>query len=692
MNTTPEKTSFSILLISVILFLIYLNSFNADWHMDDRPNIVNNRAVQIENLMPDQIRQTLYASPIRSDTLYRPLAYLTFGINWYIGQDNPIGYHIVNLGFHIGTAIAVYFLFIRLLSLLYKVEENEYAHVSNVALFAAVLWAINPIQVQSVTYIVQRMAVMAAFFYVLSILYYVKARTAVSIWRQYTYVALCFLWFLCAMGSKENAVMLPIILVLIEWVFFQKARTDFLKWPATWFVAVGVAAAAIVSALLLTAGNPLETMQGWYSSRPFSFEERLMSQPRIVLEYLSQIFYPLPDRFSIAHDVTTSKSLFDPWTTMPAIGIIFALIIAPFFFARRFPLLSFAVLFFFFNHLIESSIFPIELVFEHRNYLPSLFLFLPVSAGLCSLLLKLRKENILLHSFMALAMAFLIVGVGLSTYTRNQAWATGITLWSDAAQKAPNHVRPIVTLGIRLAWQDNPTDADYNFALRLFHHALELPDAARKSEKAEILGNIASIYFHRGENDKAIATYLEAIESDPSFLKNRSDLIKPLIVKGDFEKAAFHAKYLVEKRPNNQSYLSTKGFILLWQDKPDEALSYFQKALARGPHRPNLLLNTGVALTRVESLENGRWFFQQAIKKSRGDLLPMLAMIENRTRAGDANRAAIYARHAISRYPVPVIYNRLENAGTDYRSAPISTEYIEPSIKNELETSAFRFQ
>jgi len=681
---------FPVFLIIVIVFLVYSNSFQAEWHMDDRPNIVNNRDLHIQNLMPESIWQTFFANQGREEPkLFRPLACFTFAVNWYIGQDDTFGYHVVNLGFHIATAIALYILLIRLLSLVYMPGEHKKTHVYSIALFAAVLWAVHPIQTQAVTYIVQRMAVMAAFFYVLSVLYYVKARTADSIKQKWIFALLCVLWFLCAMGSKENAIMVPFSLVLVEWIFFQKGRTDFLRWPATWCTFAGLAIVAIISVLVLTGGAPLDTMRGWYGSRPFSFEERLLSQPRVVLTYLSQIFYPLPERFSIAHDVTLSKSVFFPWTTLPAIATIFAMISGALFLVKRHPLLSFAILFFFLNHVIESSILPLEIVFEHRNYLPTMFLFLPIAAGLISLLLKLKQDNRLVHGIMSVAIVFMLISVGISTYSRNEAWATGITLWSDAAQKAPSSVRPIVTLGIKLAWQDSPSQSDYKYALSLFRRALNLPEAARKTEKVEILNNIASTYFHMGEYDKAIATYLEALEIDPSFLKNRSGVLGPLILSGNFEDALYHAEHLIDRRPQNPDYLSRMGFIHLWMGNADEALPFFQKALAYGPNRPSLLLNIGVTLTRLESFENGRWLLHQSAKRSQGELVPLLALIENRVRAGDHETAAAYARYVVSRFPAPVIYNTLDNADKNYQSAPITPKHIAQFIEIELKISTF---
>ena len=677
---------FPLVVIATIVFLIYSNSFNYDWHMDDRPNIVNNRALHIENLMPDSIWQTFFANQGRAKSgLFRPIACLTFSINWYIGKDNTLGYHLVNVGIHVATAVALYFLFLRLLSILYKPDDCDAHYISDTALLAAVLWAINPIQIQAVTYIVQRMAAMAALFYVLSILYYVKARTSFSIRQRCNYFFLCALWFFCAIGSKENAILLPVSLVLLEWIFFQKTKTNFLRWPWTRVVLGGFIIAAILVVLVFTGADPIEAIRGWYGNRPFTLEERLFAQPRVVLRYLSQIFYPLPERFSIAHDIILSESLLHPWTTLPAIGLISILLAGSFIMAKRFPLFSFAIIFFFLNHVIESSVYPLEIIFEHRNYLPTLFLFLPVAAGIKHLLYNLRQNNRLLCGILAIVMSFMITSIGLSTYSRNEAWATEITLWADAFQKAPNHIRPTVTLAIKLAWRDNPSDADYNFALKLFHRALELPETARKTEKAEILNNIAGVYFNMGDNDRAIETYRKILKLDPSYLKNRADLIKPLILKGNFEEAAFHATYLIEQHPRNYDYQSLMGFIYLWEGRSTEALPYFQKALAYGPHSPNLMLNTGVALTRVNSFKNGRWFIKQSIKSSPGDLLPLLAIIESYARVGAHKKASEYARYTLYRFSFPMIFNKLDSAGENFRAAPIAVEYIEPFIKNELE-------
>lgn len=668
-----------------MLLLIYSNSFNVTWHMDDRPNIVDNRTLHLTSIMPHNLWQTFFANQGKAPKLYRPLPCLSFAINWYIGQDNTFGYHLVNFGFHLASAWLLYLLILKLLAVLKLKGSFNFGHSKNIALLAPILWAIHPIQTQAVTYIVQRMAVMAAFFYILGMLYYVKARTAETSRQRWIFGLLCGLWFLFAVGSKENAILLPFSLILLEWIFFRGGNTNFLYRPLFWLTMGGTIGLSLILLFLWSNGTPIDMMRNWYNSRPFTFEERIMTQPRIVLGYLTQIFYPLPERLSITHDVNVSTSIFHPWTTLPAMIIILSVILVACAFAHRFPLVAFGILFFFLNHIVESTILPLEMVFEHRNYLPSLFLFLPVAFCLQWFLLKIRKNSCVVHTVMGSAIIMIIINLGLSTYTRNAAWATEISLWSDAARKAPNSIRPLVTLGIKYGWKENPSPSDYQLALALFQRSLELPQMARKTERAEILGNMASVYFNLGENEKAIAIYQQALELNPDYLKNRFDIVKPLVVSGRFEEAKEQLIYLLKKRPNNLNYWQLLGFVFLWQEKFDKALECFQIVLSGGNHSLSLLLNTGITLTRLESWDRGRWFCQLVLKMNQRDLFPLLALIENRARAGDPDEATAYARRAISQFPVTQILSRLESAPNDFRSAPISPEYIAPFIEKELE-------
>jgi hypothetical protein len=216
-----RKVVFAFITLAAIIFIIYGNSFDCSWHFDDEPNIVDNPNLHLREFTWDSIKQALCSDRNRPKNLYRPVACLSFAINHYFGGLNVFGYHIVNISVHFIASVFL-FLFVyhtlNLPSLRLKYAHNPYF----IALLAAVLWSINPIQTQAVTYIVQRMAGMAGMFYIISMYFYLKARTADIRYQKALYFILCFFFTLMAFGSKENAVILPLSMFLYEILFLQK--------------------------------------------------------------------------------------------------------------------------------------------------------------------------------------------------------------------------------------------------------------------------------------------------------------------------------------------------------------------------------------------------------------------------------------------------------------------------------------
>ena len=174
-SPSTRSTWIAFILLFFLIILIYSNTFHASWHFDDKPNIVNNYYLHLNNLHPNSLFQTLFTNPKNpwniGDKMYRPVACLTFALNWYYGKDDVTGYHIVNIVIHILTA---YFLYLTIFNLFKspnlkgKFDGSEHF----VALLTAVMWAINPVQTQAVTYIVQRMAILATMFYILGIYFF----------------------------------------------------------------------------------------------------------------------------------------------------------------------------------------------------------------------------------------------------------------------------------------------------------------------------------------------------------------------------------------------------------------------------------------------------------------------------------------------------------------------------------------
>ena len=290
------KNLLIVMALSVMIFLSYRNTFNASWHLDDRPNITENKGLHISDLSPESLIQTFYTSPQQGGAIvkkpYRPIPCLTFALNWYFGQDRVFGYHLVNLIIHWLTAVFLYYTIRQLFNtpnLAGKYQRNN----CMIAFLATVLWALNPIQTQAVTYIVQRMASMATMFYVFSILCYLKFRLSHhSAVRVFSLLG-CVLGFFLALASKENTVTLPLALFFIEVAFLQDLSSIFIRRRILFITGSAVILLILVAAYFNFSVESFSFFQS-YKQRPFTMSERLWTESRIVVFYLSQIFYPAP--------------------------------------------------------------------------------------------------------------------------------------------------------------------------------------------------------------------------------------------------------------------------------------------------------------------------------------------------------------------------------------------------------------
>jgi len=300
-----------LLLFCLLILCAYANSFHTAWHFDDKPNILNNYHLHIQDLKPQTLTSTLFSNPKNpyehAKRMYRPIPCLTFALNWFFGQNDPFGFHVVNISLHILTGFFL-FLFIQALyttPALYPASSEEKWLVP---LLASVLWAINPIHTQAVTYIVQRMAVMAGLLYLLGMYVFLKARLLENPRSRMAGYGICFICYIFALGSKENAIMLPMSLILIEFGFFQDLRQKKVRLAFLGVVALLGLILGIVGTIFFLKGDASSIFRG-YIFRPFSMSERLLTETRVLVHYVTQIFYPVPNRLSIDHDVIISISL-----------------------------------------------------------------------------------------------------------------------------------------------------------------------------------------------------------------------------------------------------------------------------------------------------------------------------------------------------------------------------------------------
>jgi Flp pilus assembly protein TadD len=638
------------LLLGLSLFLIYSNTFSVPWHLDDIHNILANQKVHAKYPHLASVLEP-FASLYQDGQLKRPLALTTFALNWYVGKDDPFGYHAVNLAIHIMTA---HFLFLTLLSLFKSPRLDgifSRQQVYFISLLATALWALNPIQVQAVTYIVQRMASLCGMFYIMSIYFYLNARSAEILSRKSVLLFIaCCMSFLAAFLTKENAALLPVTLLLIEAVFFQDMGRKTVRRTLFGIALVLLISMVIGGSLVFYRGDPSAVLK--YDTRFFSPMERLLTQPRILLLYLTLVFYPAPNRLSLVHDIEISTSFWHPWATLPAFIIVSALIGLAIFKLKKWPIMTFAVLFFFLNHAIESSIIPLELVFEHRNYLPSMFLFWPVAVGLERLINIYRNRNAVVYYGLLAFIPLLLVGMGAGTYIRNIDWTSEKYLWEDAMRKAPRASRPIHML----AWTHYERIGDHKTAMALYRKALN-GEKYNIVTEPRIWNNIAAIYHLRGDFEQAAQYWGKSVASATPKVDRRFRLrlALTLIRLNRLDEAESELNLILTRTPDFVKAMNLRGIILLNRQRPRDALALLRQCIRLEPRNGRLLINIGACFYALGDYQRANLFFSEALRRTSRLRIALLWSIKNQLKLRNGKILDADLEDLISRAPADKI-------------------------------------
>lgn len=680
-------------LIIIVCTAIYSNTLTSPWQLDDFANIVDNPLIRISDF---SVNSLLSASNLLHDQTnfylgipYRPAAFLSFAFNWYFSKENVTGYHLVNIGIHILCACLLYFLLLFLFKSpnlkdrfhYYGCEENYENNINNIALLAAIFWAVNPIQIQAVTYIVQRMAALATLFYLLGMIFYVKARlNKKKLQRAWLFLG-CLCCLVLGILSKEIVLLLPVSLGLIEIIFFQDLTIDANRKKCYKIVIVILATTAIFTLLLasILEINFIKFINEGLEGRPFTLKERILTEPRIVIFYLSQIFYPVFSRFSIDHSITVSTSLFEPITTLAAILLIIGLIIIALFRIQKSPILSFAILFYFVNHIMESSIIPLELIFEHRNYLPSLFIFFPISEIAIRILNYYRKlSRQFMFLFTYLIVTVLIIIVGVTTYMRNDVWRSEKTLWEDALPKAPDSARPYGRLGVCYEREGN-----YDLALKFYETSLS-KQWSRYSYRSTTFYIMGKIYTLKKDYIKAIELYDKSLSINPNNFNLMFYKAQLLFTMGKLEESEQILNFLFQQKYIPWDDFNLMGLILLKKNHPEKALDYFKRANKRLPHNPKVYVNVGISLDMMQYHQRAKWFFSQAAQIIPGDIVPLLCLIDNNVKTGDMESLQINVNNLFRQYSIDYIKDTLQQISKEEIYLPIDSKTLTFLIADNL--------
>jgi len=567
-----QKTVVHMLLIISLGFLAYSNTFHSPFQWDDIKHVIGNPVIKdLDNFTAST--KGYEFNPRRF------VGYLTFALNYHFGGSGMIGYHAVNLLIHLINAILVYFLVIMTFRTPYFISEkvevrgeeagtgNKKSEVSNgtvdglsvrhspfiiqnshlVALFSALLFVLHPIQTQAVTYVVQRFASLATLFYLSSLLMYIKGRltmektgddmqkptelSASTLPLSITFYSLSLVYAALAMMTKEIAFTLPVMIVLYEVAFFRSSlrrRLLFLIPIALILIIVFIGVFVSDKSLedMLSDASEIARVQTHMSRWDY-----LNTQMRVITTYIRLIFLPVNQNFDYDYPIEHSFFTLPVFFSFLFLLALFGL--ALYLFSRS-RFIAFGILWFFITLSVESSIIPIiDVIFEHRVYLPSIGLLTGITTGVFIVSHRLKMERIGLS-----VLVLVVLILSGATYARNKVWMSKVSLWEDVVSKSPDKARPRNNLGVfyyeagyldkagrefQAALKINPgyPDAHYNLgnihlasgrideALREFQTAVKL-----KPDYADAHNNLGTLYARRGNFEEALREFQTALQID----------------------------------------------------------------------------------------------------------------------------------------------------------------------------------
>jgi hypothetical protein len=366
-------TIFFIVLLLALTYFLYLPGLIGFFMLDDYQNLHGLEFIKDPYLAK---RVADYVLNGISGPLGRPVSLLSFALQHDAWPRDPRAFKQVNLVLHMLNGILLYWLLVKLCTHL-ALSRAEAAWVS---LVTVGIWLVHPIQVSTVLYVVQRMNELCALFTLASLIAYLRGRERLlrrdSVLGYVWLSAVIVLGGLLATLSKENGLLLLVFVLVLEVTLLSELPKPryWREWSAL-FLYMPLMLLSIYFVI-----NSDKILAGYEGQRNFDLVGRLLTEGRVLLNYIVKIFVPHPSAFGVMFDdYSPSRGLFDPATTLPSIALLSLLLFCALKYRRKMPVLSFGILWFFCGHLLESTFIPLELYFEHRNYLPLFGLLFPVA-------------------------------------------------------------------------------------------------------------------------------------------------------------------------------------------------------------------------------------------------------------------------------------------------------------------------
>ena len=610
--------------IALATLAAYANSFQGVFVLDDETSIVNNPTIR--HLWP--IWRPL-SPPSHGETVSgRPLLNLTFAINYALGGLNPWGYHAVNLAIHILAALTLFGILRRtfLLPSVLPLPSRERAGVSDVAsspntshrasattslAFAiALLWAVHPLQTESVTYIVQRAESLCGLFYLLTLYCVIRGSTSgtnpPSAFRRppsaFRWYSAAFLACLLGMATKEVMITAPFVVLLYDRTFLAGSFAEALR--RRWGLYLGLAATWGLLAYLVLSTGLLGKSAGYGAPDAIGAWEYLRSQPAVTMHYLRLSLWPDPlcldyGRTGIVPTLTETA------TAGIVVGLLAATTVWALVRHKDFAVLSA----WFFLTLAPTSLTPLHnLAFEHRIYLALAAVATAVMLAVCSLgkWLAHRASYLLPASddvgvFLA---TLLCLVLGVLAFRRNADYRSEIAMWQETVTKTPHSDAAHFAAGATLQKAGRPADA-----ITQYERALEL-----NPRYAEAHQNLGVALDAQGRNAEATAHYQKALELDPSYPQALNSMGNAMLKQRRLSEAIAQFNKALEIRPDYAMVHNDLGLALEQQGKFREAKVQYQKAIEIDEGLALAQCNLGNAAVRDGNFYDAIAHYEKAVQ------------------------------------------------------------------------------
>lgn len=636
-----------VIVITLATLAVYANSLSTPFIFDDLGGIVENPTLR--RLWPPG---AVLSPPLNATgATGRPVVNLSLALNYAVGGLDVRGYHALNLALHLGSALALFGLLRRTLLQLRWLPPDNARPLAGVA---ALLWAIHPLQTESVTFVIQRSELLGGFFYLLTCYAFVRAAEAAASWW---WSAVCVLCAAFGMASKEFVATAPLLVLLYDRTFlsgsfaeaWRRRRALYLGLVATWGLL------AVLMARSAARGGSVGFGLG------VSSWEYLLTQCRAIVLYLRLAVWPHPLVLDYGDDLVRHLP-----AVLPQAVLLVALFAATVFAViRRWPG-GVAGAAFFALLAPSSSVVPLvtQTIAEHRMYLP----LAPL------LVLMVLGVHWLAPRWSPLFFVSLSLALGVVTVRRNADYRSVESIWTDTVAKQPANPRAHVNLGkLRLA-QDQPDAAiaHYREALRL------RPDDPRAH------ANLADVLSRFGHFKEAQAHLAEAVRGQPASAPIRVTLATALDRSGRLEEALAAYRQALALDPRLPETHSNLGDALVRHGEPAAAIPHLETALRLRPDYAEAHYHLATALARTGRLSEARQQFASGLALAPDDLIALSSWADALAAAGATEEAAAVYRAVLQRRP--------NSTDTHYNYAGLlaSTAHLEEAMSHYREAIRLR--